>query len=70
LKPFSLMGSYFAAAFLALAALIGILTAPADFPEITTIADVRLLCAILAVAALIYYAIRLGQLYLSKSNKP
>jgi membrane-associated phospholipid phosphatase len=66
LKPFSLKGSYFAAAFLALAALIGSLTAPADFPEITTIADVRLLCAALSIAALLYYAARLSQLYLAK----
>lgn len=66
LKPFSLKGNYFAAAFLALAALIGNLTTPADFPEITTIADVRLLCAALAIAALIYYTVRLGQLFFSK----
>lgn len=66
LKPFTLKGSYFAGAFLALAALIGNLTAPADFPEVTTIADVRLLCAGLAIAAMVYYAARLGQLYSSK----
>ncbi|MFT4766763.1 MAG: hypothetical protein ACI9OH_003895, partial [Oleispira sp.] len=68
LKPFSIKGSYLAAAFLALAALIGSLTTPADFPEITTIADVRLLCAALSIAALVYYATRLSQLYLAKKS--
>jgi membrane-associated phospholipid phosphatase len=68
LKPFSIKGSYFAAAFLALAALIGNFTAPADFPEITTIAEVRLLCAALSIAALLYYATRLSQLYLAKES--
>jgi membrane-associated phospholipid phosphatase len=67
-KAFSMKGNYFAAAFLALAALIGNLTTPADFPEITTIAYVRLLCATLAVTALIYYAARLGQLFFSKQT--
>jgi hypothetical protein len=66
LKPFSIKGSYFAAAFLALAALIGSVTTPADFPEITTIADVRLLCAAIAIAVLVYYSACLSQLYLSK----
>jgi membrane-associated phospholipid phosphatase len=68
LKPFSVKGSYFAAAFLALAALIGSLTAPADFPEISTIGDVRLMCAGLAAAAIVYYAARLWQLYSSKTS--
>jgi membrane-associated phospholipid phosphatase len=68
LKPFSIKGSYRAAAFLALAALIGSLTTPADFPEISTIGSVRLLCAALAIAALVYYAARLSQLYLSKKS--
>jgi len=68
LRPFSTVGNYLAGAFLALAALIGNLTTPADFPEIASIADVRILCAALAIAALVYYAARLGQLYLS--NKP
>jgi membrane-associated phospholipid phosphatase len=68
LKPFSMIGNYFAAAFLALAAWVGILTAPADFPEISTIADVRMLCAGLAVAALVYYAARLWQLYSAKTD--
>jgi membrane-associated phospholipid phosphatase len=63
MKSFSLGGSYFAAAFLALAALIGNLTSPADFPEISSIAGVRMLCAGLAIAALIYYAARLYALY-------
>lgn len=63
LKSFSLRGSYFAAAFLALAALIGNLTTPADFPEISSIASVRMLCAGLAIAALVYYAARLFTLY-------
>lgn len=67
LKALSMKGNYFAAAFLALAALLGVLTAPADFPEVNTIADVRLLCAALAIAALVYYAARLGQLYSAKS---
>jgi len=68
LRPFSTVGNYLAAAFLGLAALIGNLTTPADFPEIGSIADVRILCAALAIAALVYYAARLAQLYLS--NKP
>ncbi len=68
LRPFTMVGNYLAAAFLALAALIGNLTSPADFPEVSTIADVRLLCAALAIAALIYYAARLGQLYLDSKN--
>lgn len=68
LQPFSLKGSYFAAAFLALAALIGNLTAPADFPEISTIAAVRMLCSILSIAALVYYTARLAQLYSSKKH--
>ncbi len=63
LKPFSLIGSYCAAAFLALAALIGNLTSPADFPEIDSIAAVRILCAGLAIVALIYYAWRLITLW-------
>lgn len=67
-KAFSIKGSYFAAAFLALAALLGIITAPADFPELTTIADVRLLCAALAIAALVYYAARLSQLSWAKPS--
>lgn len=66
LKPFPMVGSYLSAALLALAALIGILTAPADFPEISSIAIIRMLCAGLAIAALIYYAMRLGQLYKAK----
>jgi hypothetical protein len=67
LKPFSLRGSYCAAAFLALAALVGNLTTPADFPEIATIAQVRMLCAGLAIAALVYYAARLFQLFRNKA---
>lgn len=63
LKSFPLWGSYCAAAFLALAALVGNLTTPADFPEIETIAQVRILCAGLAVLALVYYAVRLFQLF-------
>jgi hypothetical protein len=59
LKPFSQRGNYLAAAFLALAALVGNLTSPADFPEITTIAWVRLLCAGLAVVAIVYYVTKL-----------
>jgi hypothetical protein len=66
LKPFTLTGSYVAGLFLALAALIGNLTSPADFPDVPTVADVRLLCAVLASAAIVYYAARLGQLYVSK----
>ena len=44
-RPFTRKGSYMAAALLALAALIGSLTAPADFPEIASIGHVRVLCA-------------------------
>ena len=69
LKPFSTLGNYLAASFLALAALIGNLTTPADFPEITTIADVRLICAALAIAALVYYAVRLGQLFVNRKHE-
>lgn len=61
-KPFTMKGNYLAAAFLALAALIGSLTAPADFPEIPSIAWVRLLCAGLAVAILVYYLAALYRL--------
>jgi len=68
LKPFSLKGSYAAAAFLALAALIGSLTAPADFPEIPSIAWVRLLCASLATAMLAYYLVRLYSLRTKQSG--
>lgn len=59
LKPFSMRGNYIAAAFLALAALVGNLTSPADFPEITSIAWVRMACAVLAVVVIIYYAAKL-----------
>lgn len=69
LKPFSMRGSYIAAAFLALAALVGNLTSPADFPEITSIAWVRMVCAVLAVAAIIYYAAKLFMLHKEQALK-
>ncbi len=68
LKSFPLWGNYAAAAFLALAALIGNLTSPADFPEIESIAGVRMLCAGLAIAALVYYTARLISLWRNKST--
>lgn len=68
LKPFSLLGSYLAAGFLALAALVGNLTTPADFPDIASIAQVRILCAGLAIAALVYYAARVVQLLRVKTQ--
>lgn len=57
-RPFSRQGSYLAAAFLALAVLIGSLTAPADFPEIPSIGWVRFACAALASAMLGYFLVR------------
>ena len=68
LKSFPLWGNYVAAAFLALAALIGNLTSPADFPEIESIGGVRMLCAGLAIAALVYYTARLISLWRNKST--
>lgn len=62
-QPFSRKGSYLAAAFLALAALIGSLTAPADFPEIASIGHVRVVCAGLGVAMLVYFLVRFGQTF-------
>lgn len=56
--PFSRQGSYLAAAFLALAVLIGSLTAPADFPEIPSIGWVRFACAALASAMMGYFIMR------------
>lgn len=58
-RPFSRKGSYLAAAFLALAVLIGSLTAPADFPEIPSIGWVRFICAALASAMMGYFIMRL-----------
>ena len=69
LRPFTPIGNYLAAGFLALAALIGNLTSPADFPEISSIAGVRTLCAGLAIAALVYYAARISQLFLQRNNQ-
>lgn len=57
-RPFSRQGSYLAAAFLALAVLIGSLTAPADFPEIPSIGWVRFICAALGSAMLGYFLVR------------
>jgi membrane-associated phospholipid phosphatase len=62
-QPFKRLGSYFAAAFLALACLVGNLTAPADFPEITSIGYTRLFFTVLAVVAGCYFCIRLFQEY-------
>ncbi len=61
-QPFKLMGSYMAASFLALAALVGNLTAPADFPAFESIALVRILFAVLATAALAYFGWRIAAL--------
>jgi membrane-associated phospholipid phosphatase len=58
-RPFSRKVSYLAAAFLALAVLIGSLTAPADFPEIPSIGWVRFICAALASAMMGYFIMRL-----------
>jgi membrane-associated phospholipid phosphatase len=54
-QPFSRKGSYIAGAFLALAVLIGSLTAPADFPEIPSISWVRLVSASLGGAMCVYF---------------
>ena len=54
-QPFSRKGSYIAGAFLALAVLIGSLTAPADFPEIPSIGWVRLVAASLGGAMCVYF---------------
>ena len=61
-QPFARKGSYIAAAFLALAAIVGVLTAPADFPEIASIAWVRWLCAIMGAVIMGYFLVRLYQL--------
>jgi len=60
-QPFSRFASYFASAFLALACVIGALTAPADFPEIPSIGYTRILFAVLAVLAMCYFAVRMFQ---------
>lgn len=57
-KPFSRKGSYIAGAFLALAVLIGSLTAPADFPDIPSIGWVRLLSVGLGAAMCLYFLVR------------
>ena len=60
-QPFSRFASYLASAFLALACLIGALTAPADFPEIPSIGYTRILFAVLAVLAMGYFIMRMLQ---------
>lgn len=60
-QPFSQFASYLASAFLALACLIGSLTAPADFPEIPSIGYTRILFAVLAVLVMCYFTIRMVQ---------
>ena len=60
-QPFSRFASYFASAFLALACVIGALTAPADFPEIPSIGYTRILFAVLAALAMCYFAVRMFQ---------
>ena len=60
-QPFGRFASYFASAFLALACLIGSLTAPVDFPEIPSIGYTRILFAGLAVLAMGYFAMRMFQ---------
>lgn len=60
-QPFSRFASYLASAFLALACLIGALTAPADFPEIPSIGYTRILFAVFAVLAMGYFAMRMLQ---------
>ena len=60
-QPFSRFGSYLASAFLALACLIGSLTAPVDFPEIPSIGYIRILFSVLAVLAMGYFAMRMIQ---------
>ncbi|MBL4799634.1 MAG: phosphatase PAP2 family protein [Oleispira sp.] len=62
-QPFKRLGSYLAGAFLALACLIGNVTAPADFPEIASIGCTRLLFALLAIFIGCYFCIRLLQEY-------
>jgi len=60
-KSFSDWGNWAAAVFLALAALAGNLTLPADFPEIASIAQVRLVFVIVTGAMLAYFTVRLIQ---------
>lgn len=60
--PFSLKASYASGAFLAFAALVGNLTAPADFPDIASISIVRNIFSALAVAALAYFIGRIIKL--------
>ena len=62
-QPFKRLSSYSASAFLALACLIGNVTAPADFPEIASIGYARLLFALLAIFIGCYFCIRLFQEY-------
>lgn len=66
--PFSRFGSYFAGAFLALACLLGSITAPADFPEIPSIGYTRLLFAVLAVLIICYFGMRMLQEYSAKKK--
>jgi len=60
-QPFKRFGSYSAAIFLALACLVGDLTAPVDFPEIVSIGYARLVFAALAILVGLYFCIRLFQ---------
>lgn len=68
-KPFNDIGSYGAAAFLALACLIGSLTTPADFPGIVSIGYTRIVFAVLAVVIGGYFCIRMAQTYLDSNQK-
>ncbi len=63
-QPFSRFASYFASAFLALACVIGSITAPADFPEIVSIGHTRTLFVVLAGLAMCYFCMRMLQIYL------
>mgnify|MGYP006207317209 FL=1 len=63
-QPFSRFASYFASAFLALACVIGSITAPADFPEIVSIGYTRSLFVVLAGLAMCYFCMRMLQIYL------
>lgn len=64
-QPFSRFASYFASAFLALACVIGSITAPADFPEIVSIGYTRSLFVVLAGLAMCYFCMRMLQIYLA-----
>lgn len=65
---FSDKANWAAGLFLTLAALVGNLTLPKDFPEIQSIAQVRFIFVILTVAMLVYCLVRLIQAVATKES--